>query len=64
MPHTPGRGHRRKSDPHKKKRFQKKAQRRKIEAQKAYENAKRLWDSFTEEVRKIRTDLDPEKFKR
>ena len=63
MNHTPGRGHRRKSDPHKKKRFQKRSAKRKAEAQKRYEEAKKLWESFTKEQRRIRTDLDPEKFK-
>ena len=64
MSHTPGRGHRRKSDPHKKKRVRKRLARRKADAQKGYEKAKKLWDSFTEEVRKLRTDLDPDRFKR
>jgi hypothetical protein len=63
MRHTPGRGHRRKSDPHKKKKFRKKAIRKKMEAQKAYEDACRRWESLSEQQRKFFAELHPDKFK-
>jgi len=63
MRHRPGRGHRRKSDPHKKKKFQKRTARKKIEAQKAYEDACRRWESLSEEQRKFFAELHPDKFK-
>jgi hypothetical protein len=63
MSHKPGRGHRRKSDPHSKKRFQKKAKRKKAQAQKAYEEAQQRWRFMTEEQRKFRPELHPDNFK-
>jgi hypothetical protein len=63
MRHTPGRGHQRKSDPHKKKKFRKKAARKKIGAQKAYEDACQRWESMSEEQRKFFPEFRPDKFK-
>jgi hypothetical protein len=63
MGHTPGRGHRRKSDPAKKKRFRKKADNRKIDLEKRYNEAKREWARMSENARKLRPELDPELLK-
>jgi len=63
MSHTPGRGHRRKSDPHKKKRFRKKGPKKKIEDQKAYEDACKRWDAMSEEKRKLLPEFYPGNFK-
>jgi len=63
MRHTPGRGHRRKPDPYKKKKFRKKAARKKIEAQKTYEDACKRWNSMTEEQQKLFPEYHPDKFK-
>jgi hypothetical protein len=60
MRHTPGRGHRRKSDPIKRKRFKKKAAKKKIEAIRRYNEAKKEWERMSEDARKMRPDLDPE----
>ena len=60
MGHTPRRGHRRKSDPSKKRRLQGKAARKKAEADKQYDEAKRAWDKMSEEARRMRPELDPE----
>jgi hypothetical protein len=62
MTHTPGRGHRRKSDPPKKRRFQKETERRKQKAQKTYLDAIRRWEQMTEEQRRLRPELDPMNF--
>jgi hypothetical protein len=63
MAHTPGRGHRRKSDPARKKRFRKKDAKKKIEADKRYNEAKREWERMSQDARKLRPDLDPELLK-
>ena len=60
MGHTPGRGHRRKSDPSRKKRLRKRAAKKRAEADKRYDEAKRAWDQMSEEARKMRPELDPE----
>jgi hypothetical protein len=60
MGHTPGRGHRRKSDPPKKRKFQKLSAKKRAEAEKRYEEAKRNWDKMSEFARKRRPEKDPE----
>jgi hypothetical protein len=60
MVHTPGRGHRRKSDPPKRKRFQKKAATKRAEADKRYDEARREWAEMSEDARQMRPELDPE----
>jgi predicted nucleic acid-binding Zn-ribbon protein len=60
MAHTPGRDHRRRSDPARKRRFRKRAARKKAEADKRYEEAKRAWEQMSDEARKLRPELDPE----
>jgi len=60
MGHTPGRGHRRKSDPVKKRRHQKRATKRKAEADRRYKDAKKAWDEMSDDARKMRPELDPE----
>jgi RHS repeat-associated protein len=61
--HTPGRGHRRKSDPSKKAKFQKQAEKAREAAQKAYEEAIKNWEKLTKEQRRLLPELNPEKFK-
>jgi len=63
MKHTPGRGHRRKSDPIKKRRFQKKAAEQKEAAQKAYKEALKRWENMSEDARKLEPELHPDNFK-
>jgi hypothetical protein len=63
MSHTPGRGHRRKSDPSKKERLRKSAAKRRAEADKRYDEAKRAWEEMSDEARKMRPELDPELIK-
>ena len=63
MAHTPGRGHTRKSELPKKHRFRKKAAKKKAEADKRYDEAKRAWDQISEVARKMRPELDPELLK-
>jgi hypothetical protein len=63
MGHTPGRGHRRKSDPSKRRRYQRKVARKRAEAKKRYEDAKKAWDNMSEEARRMRPELDPELLK-
>jgi hypothetical protein len=60
MAHTPGRGHRRKSDPPKKKRFRKPATKKRAAADKRYDAAKRAWEQMSEKARQMRPELDPE----
>ena len=60
MAHTPGRGHRRKSDPAKKRRFQRIAAQKRAEADKRYDEARRAWEQMSEEARRLRPELDPE----
>ena len=60
MGHTPGRGHRRKSDPPKKNLFRQRTAKKKAEADKRYDEAKRAWDEMSEDARRMRPELDPE----
>lgn len=60
MTHKPGRGHRRKSDPPKKRRFRKKAADKKAEADARYDGAVREWERMSEDARKMRPQLDPD----
>ena len=60
MGHTPGRGHRMKSDPPKKRRFKRKAAKRRAEAEKRYEEAKKEWEAMPEEARRLCPELNPE----
>jgi hypothetical protein len=63
MAHTPGRDHQRKSEPVKKRRFQKKtAQKRAIKDQE-YDAARKQWEQMSEDARKMRPELDPELIK-
>ena len=59
MGHTPGRGHRRKSDPVKKRRFQETAARKRAEADKRYDEAIEVWHGLSDEERKLLPELDP-----
>ncbi len=63
MGHTPGRGHRRKSDPVKKRRLRRKAAKKKAEADRRYEEARRAWEKMPEDARRMRPELDPELIK-
>ena len=63
MGHTPGRGHRKKSDPPKKQHFRLKAAKKKAKADKRYDDAKRAWDEMSEDARRMRPELDPELIK-
>jgi hypothetical protein len=63
MAHTPGRGHRRKSDPAKRRRFQKTAAQRKAEADQRYDEAKEIWQELSDEARKLLKELNPELIK-
>jgi hypothetical protein len=59
--HTPGKGHRRKSEPKIKQRFLKKARAR-AQKQKAEEEQRReVWNRLTPEQRKLRPELDPDR---
>ena len=60
MGHTPGRGHRRKSDPSKKRRHQRRAAEKRAEADRVYDEAKNAWDAMPAEAQRMRPDLDPE----
>jgi predicted nucleic acid-binding Zn-ribbon protein len=60
MGHTPGRGHKDKSDPAKKRRYRKDAARKKAEADKEYDEAVRAWDEMSDQARNMRPELDPE----
>jgi hypothetical protein len=60
MGHTPGRGHRRKSDPAKTLRHQRKAARLKAEALKRYEEAEKAWEEMSDDAKRLRPELDPE----
>jgi len=57
--HTPGRGHRRKSDPEKAQRFQRKAARQREAAQKALKEAWERWDRLSEEQKKLLPEFKP-----
>ena len=63
MGHTPGRGHRDKSDPPKKRRFARAARRKKTDADKAHQEAIERWNAMPEEARKLRPELHPDNFK-
>ena len=63
MAHTPGRGHRRKSNPAKKRRFRRKATSKRFETKQRNEAAKRAWDEMSEEARRLRPELNPETMK-
>jgi predicted nucleic acid-binding Zn-ribbon protein len=60
MGHTPGRGHRIKSDPAKKRRFQKRAAEKRATADKQYDEARKAWDEMSDEARRMRPELDPD----
>ena len=62
MSHAPGRGHRRKSDPIKKKRVRSRAARKRAKAQEVYEEAKKRWTAMTDEQRQLLPELDPDNF--
>jgi hypothetical protein len=64
MTHTPGRGHRRKSDRQKKKRFREEVAKKKQKAKTAYLDAVRRWEQMTDEQRRLRPELDPVNFER
>jgi hypothetical protein len=59
--HTPGRSHRRKSDPQKSKRFQRRAARKREAAEKTLSDAWDLWDGLSVEQKKILSELMPKK---
>jgi hypothetical protein len=63
MGHMPGRGHRRKSNPPKKRRFRQHAAKKKAEADKRYDDAKKAWAEMSDEARRMRPELDPELIK-
>ena len=63
MGHTPGRDHKRKSDPSRKRRFKKRAAKKKAAAEQKYEAAKKYWDQMSEDARKMLPELDPELIK-
>jgi hypothetical protein len=60
MGHTPGRGHRRKSDPHKKRRFEEKAKRKRDEADRRYDEASRIWEGMSEDARRMCPEFNPD----
>lgn len=60
MGHTPGRGHRRKSDPAKKRNFTERARKQREEADRKYDEAVRAWNEMSEQARNLRPELDPE----
>jgi hypothetical protein len=57
--HRPGRGHDRKSRPHAKERFRKKAAAKKAREEKSLRRTWHVWDSLTEDKPKMRPDLKP-----
>lgn len=63
MAHTPGKGHRRKSDPIKKRRFRRAAARNKVEAEWLLSEAVARWALMTEEQRKFLPELHPDNFR-
>jgi len=62
MGHTPGRGHRRKSDPHKKRRFRQKALSKKVQAEERHQRAIERWELMTDEQKKFRPEFHPDNF--
>jgi hypothetical protein len=63
MGHAPGRGHRRKADPLKKRRFRERAQNKKAKAQRRYDEPSKAWEQMSEAARQMRPELDPELLK-
>jgi hypothetical protein len=59
--HTPGRGHRRKSDAKKKERFAKKAKKKREEEEEAANREWDRWDGLSEPARRLRDDLKPKR---
>jgi hypothetical protein len=59
--HTPGRGHRRKSDPQKQEKWQKKAARQREAARRALQEAWERWDRLSDEKKKLLRELKPKK---
>jgi RHS repeat-associated protein len=60
--HTPGRGHRRKSDPAKLMRWMKKAAEKAKRLKDRYDEAVRRWNSMSEAAKKLEPELNPENF--
>lgn len=60
--HTPGRGHNRKSQGPKKKKFQKKQQQKKAQKQQQYQNAVNRWNKMSDAAKKLQPELDPKNF--
>jgi hypothetical protein len=60
MSHTPGRDHRKKSEPAKKKRFRSRAKKKKNKVLEDYNDAITAWNEMSEEAKKLRPELDPE----
>jgi hypothetical protein len=63
MSHTPGRGHRRKSDPKKRRRFRKREASKLTRRQKAYANAVKRWAAMTDEQQLLLPEFHPDNFK-
>ena len=59
--HQLGRGHQRKSEGKHKENFQKKAKAKREAAEAASEQAQQQWDNMSEEARKLRPDLEPQR---
>jgi hypothetical protein len=59
--HTSGRGHRRKSDPQKTKKFQRRTARKRDEAENALREAWDVWDGLSKEQKKLLPELTPKK---
>jgi hypothetical protein len=57
--HTPGRGHKRKSDPRKKKRFQQKARKKRQAKEETLRKQWDEWDSLPPEVQQLRPQKKP-----
>jgi hypothetical protein len=57
--HQPGRGHKRKSGPSAKRRFQKRARKKKSEELAEVRRMWQLWDGLSEEQKKFRQELKP-----
>lgn len=57
--HTPGRGHARKSDPQKKKRFRRKAATKRQEKHEALRKQWEEWDALTPDAKKLRPEMKP-----
>jgi hypothetical protein len=58
--HTPGRDHTRKSGAAKKRRFAKKKQRQREDEQEQCRDQWEIWDSLSEDAKKLRPDLYPD----